>query len=54
MSEKDAPIKLLYAIEANINTVWIALTDLTEMRKGFFAEIPSFKAEKGFEGSFDI
>ena len=54
MSDINSPIKLSYPFEVDVNHMWLALTDLTAMRKWFFAEIPDFKAEEGFEITFDI
>tara|TARA_R110002074_G_scaffold149035_4_gene301198 strand:+ start:21110 stop:21553 length:444 start_codon:yes stop_codon:yes gene_type:complete len=45
-------------IETNLNTtiykVWEALTNVTQMRKWYFENIPDFKPEEGFETKFEV
>jgi len=37
-----------------IETVWAALTQLEQLRKWFFTQIPEFNAEVGFHTEFDV
>lgn len=50
----DPPIVVEQMVSASIEQVWKSITELSQMREWFFAEIPDFKAAVGFETVFDI
>jgi uncharacterized protein YndB with AHSA1/START domain len=52
MKVDEAPVIVEELIHASAEAVWIALTDVTEMRKWYFPNIPDFRAEVGFETLF--
>lgn len=54
MKASDKPIIITVDINASRIDIWAALTELELMNKWFFENIPNFKAEIGFETTFDI
>ncbi len=50
----NAPLVIERAYQASIDTVWKAVTELSQMQKWFMGEINAFKAEKGFETVFAV
>ena len=54
MRKDDAPIVIEQTINASIETVWNAITQVDQMRQWYFENIPSFKPEVGFETRFDV
>jgi len=46
------PIIVTQTFNVSAKTVWEALTDVTQMRKWYFENIPNFKPEVGFKTSF--
>jgi len=54
MLSTDPPIELSFHFDTELDTLWKSITELELMRQWFFAEIPSFKAEVGFETTFDV
>jgi len=54
MKITDSPITVEYQFNNSLLEVWRAITNLEEMKQWFFEDIPSFKAEAGFETSFIV
>jgi len=54
MRKSDEPIIIEQTFNTSIETVWNAITEVDQMRKWFFDNIPSFKPEVGFETQFDV
>jgi len=52
MHNEDIIVEQTY--RAPIDKVWSAITEVGQMRKWFFEEIDSFKAEEGFETNFNV
>ena len=54
MEKGDPPIIVEHSFDASAETVWRAITDVDQMRQWYFENIPDFRAEVGFETSFEI
>ena len=54
MKLHEEPIIVEQMIDASLEAVWDALTQIDQMRLWYFENIPSFKPEVGFETRFDI
>ena len=54
MDERNTPIVVEEQFHVSIERLWSALTNHDEMIKWFFDNIPSFKAEVGFETKFVV
>lgn len=54
MRKEDAPITVEQIFDASLDIVWSAITEIDQMRQWYFENIPSFKAEIGFETQFNI
>ena len=54
MDERSVPIIVEQQFSQPVNQVWMAITDRDHMIAWFFDKIPDFKAEVGFETSFDV
>jgi uncharacterized protein YndB with AHSA1/START domain len=54
MKKGDEPIIVEQSYHASMETVWKAITEVEQMRQWFFANIPSFNPEIGFETKFNI
>ena len=54
MKATDPPIIVEEIYNANVETVWKAITELDQMHQWFFDNIPAFQAKKGFEVHFDV
>jgi uncharacterized protein YndB with AHSA1/START domain len=54
MKKNNPLITIEEKFNSSIESVWKALTDIDEMRKWYFNNIPFFKAEVGFETQFNI
>jgi len=50
----ENPVIVEQSFDLPSETVWKAITELDQMHKWYFENIPSFKAEVGFETQFDI
>ncbi len=48
------PIIVEQVFHASVGLVWKAITDPSEMRQWYFAQMESFKAEVGFQTQFDV
>lgn len=54
MKVNDDPIIIEQFFNSPIELVWNAISNVKEMRKWFFDNIPDFKPEVGFETQFNI
>jgi len=54
MRKDEKPIVVEQTFNATIDTVWKAITEIDLMRQWYFENIPSFKAEVGFETQFNV
>lgn len=48
------PIVVQQVFDVSAQAVWQAITDVGEMRKWYFENIPDFRAEIGFESRFPV
>ena len=53
MDQKE-PIIVEQYFEKTMNVVWKAITELDQMTKWFFENIPDFKPEVGFKTQFNV
>jgi uncharacterized protein YndB with AHSA1/START domain len=49
----SAPVLIEQVFDAPVDKVWTSITQVDQMRRWFFPNIPAFKAAAGFETSFD-
>jgi len=54
MKVSEAPIQVEQDFQTDLATAWAALTDITEMKKWYFDNIPDFQARAGFKTQFLI
>jgi len=54
MKTSEPPIIVTQIVEASVETVWNAITEVEQMRQWFFDNIPDFKAEVGFQTTFNV
>lgn len=54
MKTTEPPIVVVSRINAPVSNVWKAISELPLMKKWYFDAIPAFKAEVGFETSFQV
>jgi uncharacterized protein YndB with AHSA1/START domain len=54
MAMKNEPIIVEQTYTASLSRVWSAITESDQMRKWFFENIDTFKAEVGFETQFNV
>lgn len=54
MKTTDVPVIIKHYFESSISDVWKAISELDQMKHWFFEQIPEFKAEVGFEVSFNV
>lgn len=54
MKNTSVPIIVEEIFMVSIEKVWGAITELDQMKKWFFKQIESFKAEEGFETQFVV
>ncbi|MFA7229219.1 MAG: SRPBCC domain-containing protein [Melioribacteraceae bacterium] len=54
MKTGDMPIIVEQTFNSTAESVWASITELEEMKKWYFENIPSFKPEVGFETQFNI
>lgn len=54
MKKNDKPIVVEQSFNASIETVWNAITDINQMHKWYFDNIPDFKPEVGFKTKFNV
>ncbi len=54
MSKSHEPIIVEQTFSSSKEELWKAITEVGQMRKWFFENIPAFKAEVGFQTSFNV
>ena len=54
MKKADAPIIVTETFSTPLSEVWAALTESDQMTQWYFEQIPSFRAEVGFETEFPV
>lgn len=54
MKTSEPPISVTQTFEQSIETVWKAITEVSQMRQWFFDNIPAFEAEVGFQTKFNV
>ncbi len=54
MKINDAPIIVEQTFNSSVESVWNSITEISEMRKWYFENIPAFKPEIGFETQFNV
>lgn len=54
MKKDSHPIVVEQLLNAPIQTVWNAITNLDEMKRWYFSNIPNFEAKVGFETAFEM
>jgi uncharacterized protein YndB with AHSA1/START domain len=54
MKKNDEPIIVEQTFNASIDDVWNAITEIDQMHRWYFENIPSFKPEVGFETQFNV
>ncbi len=54
MRKGDPPVVVEQSFGASVETVWNAITDVDQMRRWYFENIPAFKPEIGFETQFTV
>lgn len=54
MKVSDIPIVVEQSYKGTLKKVWSAITDVNEMRKWFFGNIPEFEPTVGFKTSFAV
>ncbi len=54
MKKNDIPIIVEQSFNASIQAVWNAITDINEMHKWYFENIPDFKPVVGFKTQFNV
>ena len=52
--DDNKPIRIEISLDAAVKEVWQALTNVIQMRKWYFENIPDFKPEIGFETRFIV
>ncbi len=54
MKKDEAPIVVEQDFDRSASDVWAAVTEIDDMRKWYFDNIPDFKAEVGFAARFVV
>ena len=54
MKKSASPILVTQDFQTSITVLWAALTDIQEMRKWYFDNIPDFQSKVGFKTQFPI
>ena len=54
MKKSDPPICVEHILNASVEEVWSSITELDQMIKWFFDNIPSFEPTVGFETCFTV
>lgn len=54
MKKNDMPIIIEALFHNSIESIWNAITDIKEMRKWYFPNIPNFKPVFGFKTGFNV
>ena len=54
MRKNDEPVVVEQTFNTSIDTVWNSITRIDQMRQWYFENIPTFRAEVGFETQFNV
>lgn len=54
MKTSEPPVIVSQNFTQSVETVWNAITEVSEMKQWFFDNIPDFKAEVGFQTQFNV
>jgi len=54
MKKDEQPVEVEQSFNVSTDVIWRAITDLDQMQKWYFDNIPDFKPEIGFETQFDV
>ncbi len=54
MTTKEAPVIVEQTFHVSAKVIWEALTDIHQMKRWYFDNIPDFKVEVGFKTAFDV
>jgi len=54
MKRDDEPVVIEQDFDQSVASVWNAITNIDEMRKWYFENIPEFRAESGFRTQFSV
>ncbi len=54
MKTSEPPVIVTQNFTQSVETLWKAITEVTQMRQWFFDNIPDFKAEVGFKTEFNV
>lgn len=54
MKTSEAPVIVTQNFTQSVETLWNAITEVSQMRQWFFDNIPDFKAEVGFKTEFNV
>ena len=54
MRKNDGPIIIEQTFNTSVENVWVAITEIDQMRQWYFENILSFKAEVGFKTQFNV
>jgi len=54
MKTSDEPIIVEQTFNSSVESVWNAITDIEQMRKWYFENIPDFKPAIGFRTQFNV
>ncbi len=54
MKKSEPPVIVEHTLNANIEQVWSAITEIEHMTKCFFDNIPAFEPVTGFETQFSV
>ncbi|HMN23959.1 MAG TPA: SRPBCC domain-containing protein [Ignavibacteriaceae bacterium] len=54
MKTTDEPIIIEQTFNSSVESVWISITEIGQMQKWYFENIPAFKPVVGFETQFNV
>lgn len=54
MKTSEPPVIVTQNFTQSVETVWKAITEVSQMRQWFFDNIPDFKPEVGFQTQFNV
>ena len=54
MKQGEPSVIVEQLLDAPVDAVWRALTEVDQMRRWYFEQIPDFRAEVGFETRFEV
>ena len=54
MKKNDEPVIVEQTFKTSIDALWNSITEIDQMRRWYFDNIPAFKPEVGFETQFNV